>query len=244
MLGIILALPEEINNLLKEVFKNKYTHLINNKKFYIIKTINEQSVIITFSGVGKANAASTCALLINNFKIDKCINIGSCGGLLNVKPLDILLIDRTTYGDVDVTAFGYEINQVPKMPSYYATNENLNNSIIKILSLSNYEYKLGYCYTCDSFVNKSNFDKFNINLNSNIISGVDMECCAIAQVCTSMNIKFSAIKIISDTLESNAKSEKQFNDNITKIAEMIDTLTYNIVQAISYEEENENKNSF
>ncbi len=243
MLGIIFALPEEVNTLLKELFTNKYTHLINNKKFYIVKTINEQSVIITFSGVGKVNAASTCALLINNFKIDKCINIGSCGGLLNVKPLDILLIDKTIYGDVDATAFGYEINQIPKMPSFYVTNENLNNSIIKILSLSNYEYKLGYCYTCDSFVNKTNFDKFNIDLKSNIVSGIDMECCAIAQVCSNMNIKFSAIKIVSDVLQGNNSSEKQFDNNIVKIAEMIDTLTYNIVQAISYEEENDNSKS-
>ncbi len=238
MLGIIIALPEEINDLLKKQFKDNFTHEINGKKFYIFKTIMDKSIVLSFSGVGKANAAATAALLINNFKITKCINIGSCGGLVDLNTFDVLLVDKTKYGDVDVTDFGYEINQIPKMPSNYTTSQSLNDGINKVLSVSNYNCKLGWCITCDSFIKKENVDKFNLKFNTSLPVAVDMECCAIAQVCHLMNIRFASIKVISDNINNPTKSVEQFKKNIKKVSIMIDTLIYNIIQAIIYEEDN------
>lgn len=234
MLGIVIALSDEINDLLKVKFPDNFVHEINGKKFYIFKTL-DKSIILTFSGVGKANAAATTALLINNFKINKCLNIGSCGGLVDLNIFDVLLVDRVKYGDVDVTDFGYEINQIPKMPSEYQTDEFLNKVINSVLSVSNYSCKLGICFSCDSFVKKDNINNFNIDyLNINIPIAVDMECCAIAQVCNQMNVKFCAIKVISDNIKNPTTSVEQFKKNINKVSIIIDTLIYNIIQAIIY----------
>lgn len=234
MLGIVIALSEEINELLKKLFKDNFIHEINNHKFYILKTFSDKSVILTFTGIGKANAAYTTALLINNFKIKKCINIGSCGAINDLNIFDVLLVDKTQYGDVNATDFGYELNQIPQMPKEYETDSSINEQINKLLSASNYKYKLGHCYTCDSFVKKENLDKFNIPLNSKVAIAVDMECCAIAQVCHSMKIKFAAIKVISDSIQNPLKSVDSYKKNIDKVATIIDSLAYNIIQAIMY----------
>jgi adenosylhomocysteine nucleosidase len=49
--------------------------------------------------------------------------------------------------------------------------------------------------TGDSFINNKNINKFIIRKDA---LGVDMESCAIAQICYKVNTKFCFIKLISD----------------------------------------------
>ncbi len=233
MLGIIIAMQTECDSLLKDGFKDVFTHTIHNLKFYVVTTKNGQTAVLTFSGIGKANAAMAASIMINSFNVSMCLNIGSAGIIDGLEVKDILVIDKTSYGDADATGFGYEINQIPRMPTWYNTDEKINEEIFNILNAAEMEYKLGVVYTSDSFVNKENKTKFHV-FSSKLPTVVDMECCAVAQVCHCLNAKFAAVKIGIDKLDNPEKNEVQFNSNLNVVAKKIDLLVVNFIDAISY----------
>lgn len=221
MLGIVLALDYEIDNV---IFDNFQFETLNNQKFYF-----NDDVVITFSGVGKVNATIAITNLINNFNIDQILNIGSCGSA-NSKILikDVILVNKTQYGDVDVSIDKkYQINQIPYEPKTFSTSQKFNNKIIKILNKLNINYKIGDFMTVDSFVTKENYLKFNEVLLDNIL-GIDMELTAIAQTCYHYKINFSAIKIVSDNINS-INNHDEFENNINEISKLIKKIVLNFL---------------
>ncbi len=233
MVGIVISSKSECNTLLNDCFRDVFTHTINNIKFYVVTTNNEQNAVITFSGIGKANASMATALMINNFNVDICLNIGSSRIVDGLETNEVLVVDKTSYGDVDATGLGYEPNQVPRMPTWYQTDEKINDEVLNILNAAEMNYKLGICHTSDSFINSINQSKFNIH-DSKLPTVVDMECCAIGQVCFNMKVKFIALKVGIDKLNNPEKKEEQFNKNLGTIAKKIDILVVNLIDAISY----------
>lgn len=221
MLGIVLALDYEIDNV---IFDNFQFETLNNQKFYF-----NDDVVITFSGVGKVNATIAITNLINNFNIDQILNIGSCGSA-NSKILikDVILVNKTQYGDVDVSIDKkYQINQIPYEPKTFSTSQKFNNKIIKMLNKLNINYKIGDFMTVDSFVTKENYLKFNEVLLDNIL-GIDMELTAIAQTCYYYKINFSAIKIVSDNINS-INNHDEFENNINEISMLIKKIVLNFL---------------
>lgn len=233
MLGIVIAMQTECDSLLKDGFRDVFTHTINNLKFYVVTTDNGQNAVITFSGIGKANAAASTAIMVNSFNVDICLNIGSAGIKEGIEVKEVLVVDKTSYGDADATGFGYEINQIPRMPTWYSTDEKVNDEIFNILNAAEMKYQLGICYTSDSFINKDNQAKYNIH-NSKLPTVIDMECCAIAQTCHNLGVKFIALKVGIDKLSDPEKNEEQFNKNLGAVAKKIDILVVNLIDAISY----------
>ena len=75
MIAIIGAMDEEVSALLKY-----YPNALPQERKGVTYYENDE-IIIAKSGVGKVDAAYTTAFLLNNFKIDFVINIGSAGGL-------------------------------------------------------------------------------------------------------------------------------------------------------------------
>lgn len=233
MVGIIIAMKSEAPEIIKKYFSDSFMHQIKKHKFYVIKTLTGKLAVISFSGIGKVNASAVTALMINNFNIKACFNIGSCGIINDLTINEPLLVETCSYCDVDATAFGYEINQVPHMPATYHTDDKLNNVIIDILKSYEHLYKKGGCYTSDSFVRKNNYDKYNFT-KKEIPLVCDMECTSIAQVCHLLNVPFCAIKIGVDKLHEPENNQIQFKNNLEKIAKTIETIAYNCIQALSY----------
>lgn len=199
MLGIIIALPTECETLLKVQFKDVFIHTIQHQKYYVIKTLSGSLAVLAFCGVGRANAASITTLMISSFNIKACFNIGSVGVIDGFEVQQLLLIDKTLYCDVDATAFGYAQNQIPKMPTLYETDNQLNEILTQILTATGLVFKLGTCHTADSFLNSNNFSRYFIE-KTITPSCVDMECAAIAQTCYLLKVPFCAVKIGVDKL--------------------------------------------
>lgn len=224
MIGIIIAMETETNNLLNMKFD--FIEEINmfGKKIYKIKQKNNE-FIICFCGIGKVNAAVFTSLIINNFSIENIINIGSAGVYDNANVGEIILANKIFYGDVDVTGFGYEINQVPKMPLFYESNKSF---IKKISQIIKYNCLEGNIYTSDSFINTNNVNKFVIN-KDNVPTLIEMEACAIAQTCFILKKEFLAIKIAIDKVFEPIKNEEQFNNNLLETSMKIDNIVLEII---------------
>ncbi|ASZ09138.1 5'-methylthioadenosine/S-adenosylhomocysteine nucleosidase [Mesoplasma chauliocola] len=183
-------------------------HKIEDEKFNIYKN---DDLMFCITGIGLINSAAQLAYILTKYDIDEIINIGTSGGCDNkLKQGDIVIIDKIYNCVADATVFGYEYGQVPRMPKFYQSNNNLLQGKLK-------NYQIKNIASSDIFINSQDqIDKFVKKIN-NQISVLDMECFAYAQTAYLFEKKLSVIKIISDIIGVKDANNVQFSDFI-KIA--------------------------
>ena len=132
MIGIIGAMEEEVKALLdktEDIHENKILDCV----FYEGKIDNKQVVILQ-GGIGKVNSAICVTLLLTNYDIEYVINIGSAGGLKDYQNVgDVVISSHVAYHDVDLTAFGRPMGELPELPVFIPADENLVNKAKDIL---------------------------------------------------------------------------------------------------------------
>lgn len=202
MIGIIGAMEEEVE-ILKSSIENRETIQIAHVIFYK-GNIEDKQVVLAQSGIGKVNASITATLLINEFKPDLIINTGSAGSVdseLNIG--DIIISNKVYYHDVNATAFGYKLGQVPSMPEFYETDNeliDLAKSSIEQLDLNGI---VGEVATGDSFIGSIDQRKV-IKSNFPTASVVEMEAGAIAQTCYQYNVPIIVTRAVSDLADKES----------------------------------------
>ncbi|WP_204253985.1 5'-methylthioadenosine/adenosylhomocysteine nucleosidase [Mammaliicoccus sciuri] len=202
MICIIGAMEEEVK-ILKSSIENRETIQIAHVIFYK-GNIEDKQVVLAQSGIGKVNAAITATLLINEFKPDLIINTGSAGSVdseLNIG--DIIISNKVYYHDVNATAFGYKLGQVPSMPEFYETDKeliDLAKSSIEQLDLNGI---VGEVATGDSFIGSIDQRKV-IKSNFPTASVVEMEAGAIAQTCYQYNVPIIVTRAVSDLADKES----------------------------------------
>ena len=151
-IGVIGAMEEEVY-LLRASLDNVKTEGIANCEF-TSGTYKGQEVILLKSGIGKVNAAMSTTLLLQQFKPDVVINTGSAGGFdADLEVGAIVISDEVRHHDVDVTAFGYEMGQVPQMPAAFLSSADLmDHAIAAVEELGEHAYAVGLIATGDSFM--------------------------------------------------------------------------------------------
>lgn len=202
-IGIIGAMEKEI-----EIIRDKMTKKIieNSHGFeFTLGKINSHEVVLLKSGIGKVNAAMSTTLLNHKYPCELVINIGSAGGFDDQLHIgDIVIGSEIRNYDVDVTAFGYEYGQIPKMPAYFQSDKTLI-SIAENCALNFTAHKIvkGLIISGDSFMN--NLVQINyIKEKFTRILAAEMEACAIAQVCYLFKIPFIIVRAISDSVGIDA----------------------------------------
>ncbi len=117
MIGIIGAVVEEAEAIKKEIKEIKET-VISGISFFTGK-FNDKDVVFVQSGIGKVNAAITATLLIEKFKVSEVIFSGVAGSLdERLKVGDVVIGRDIVQHDVDATAFGYKMGQIPQMKEW------------------------------------------------------------------------------------------------------------------------------
>ncbi|MCJ1748307.1 5'-methylthioadenosine/adenosylhomocysteine nucleosidase [Mammaliicoccus sciuri] len=202
MIGIIGAMEEEVE-ILKSSIENRETIQIAHVIFYK-GNIEDKQVVLAQSGIGKVNAAITATLLINEFKPNLIINTGSAGSVDNELNIgDIIISNKVYYHDVNATAFGYKLGQVPSMPEFYETDKeliDLAKSSIEQLDLNGI---VGEVATGDSFIGSIDQRKV-IKSNFPTASVVEMEAGAIAQTCYQYNVPIIVTRAVSDLADKES----------------------------------------
>lgn len=199
MIGIIGAMDEEILELKKIIVIQEEKEILG-VRFYI-GNLNNKEVILVKSKIGKVASSFVTTLLINNFKIDYLINIGTCGAINSqLHYLDIVVGDKLIYHDVDVTAFGYKYGQMAECKAYFESNRELIDRAKQFKNLF-----IGDIVSGDEFVddNKSMQMKVQKYFQNYNVLACDMESTSIAHVASLANIPFIIIRTISDVLDFN-----------------------------------------
>jgi len=227
--GIIGAMEPEVA-ILKAKLTNGETSSHAGYTFYQGQ-IDNNDVVIVQSGIGKVAAALATAILIDKFQPDYIVNTGSAGGFdatLNVG--DIVVSSEVRYHDVDVTAFGYEIGQLPENPAAYIPHKTLITAAkAGINELKNIQTMVGLITTGDTFMTKDD-DIAKARKNFPTMAAVEMEGAAIAQTCHQFNIPFVIIRSLSDI--AGKESPTSFDEYLETASVNSSQLVINMLKAL------------
>lgn len=196
-IAVIGAMEEEVELLREEISAGQVTVVAGCE--LIEGQIGAHTVILVKSGIGKVNAAMATTLVLNNFKPDVVLNTGSAGGFLESLEVGTVVIsDEVRHHDVDVTAFGYEIGQVPGQPAAYRSDEKLIGvARAAVEELGEHAHATGLIASGDTFMsNTEHVDKVKKQFPAMIAA--EMEAAAVAQVCHQFGTPFVVIRALSD----------------------------------------------
>jgi adenosylhomocysteine nucleosidase len=133
-IGVIGAMEEEVE-LLKSALGQVETFERAGNTFYIGE-LHHTRIVLLQSGIGKVNAAIGTTLLISRYDPLCLINTGSAGAVFeDLEVGDVIISTQVVHHDVDVTAFGYAIGQVPRMPGAFLPMITLSEWLKKPLGI-------------------------------------------------------------------------------------------------------------
>ena len=227
--GIIGAMEPEVA-ILKAKLVNCETSTHAGYIFYQGQ-LNNDEVVIVQSGIGKVAAALATAVLIDKFQPDYVVNTGSAGGFdAKLKVGDVVVSSEVRYHDVDVTAFGYEIGQLPANPAAYIPHKTLVTAAKKgIEQLEGIQAMVGLITTGDTFMTKAD-DIAKARANFPTMAAVEMEGAAIAQTCHQFNVPFVIIRSLSDI--AGKESPTSFDEYLETASVNSSQLVINMLNAL------------
>ena len=182
-IAVIGAMQPEIE-LLKGRLNNCESHRFGAFEIHCGE-LHGKRIVLTLSGIGKVNAAAATATAILKFSPD-CV------------------ISETAHHDVDVTAFGYAIGQVPQLPPAFASDHALVTAGERAAAaFPNAAVRRGLIVSGDRFVHSSEAVAA-IRKNFPDVQAVEMEAAAIAQTCAQFGLPFVVIRAVSDAADEKA----------------------------------------
>lgn len=211
-IGIVVAMEEECEAI-ESIMTNMEIQEIYNLRF-IVGKIGKKECVLVQSGIGKVNAARTTQVMIDHFKVEYIMNIGSAGAINEQLDIgDILIGKHVVQHDFDITAFGHSKGYITGVGNNIECNKSLITKfeeVIESMPERNYKIKLGIVASGDIFCTDVVMkDKIRAKFDADV---VDMECAAIAQVAYLNSLPFIVVRSISDT--PNGKNASMFDENL------------------------------
>lgn len=196
MIGIIAAEDLEVQAILKTM-DSVYQKNIHDYTFYEGK-IGDKKVVLLKGGIGKVNAAIGTTLLLCHYQIDGVINCGVAGGIHQDHNVgDVIIATNLIHYDVDVTAFGRELGQIPGLPTVFETDIHYKQIMEEVLETFQYRAYKGTIVSGDQFVSRQDQVDYILK-NFPQAQCVEMEGASLAQVCYLMKVPFIVIRSLSD----------------------------------------------
>ena len=203
--GIIGAMPVEIEKIKQNMTVEKET-VFHDIHFYEGSYQGRQIVLVT-CGVGKVNAAHTTLLLINQFGVDKIINVGVAGGIQDdIQVGDMVLGTSTTAYDVGPSIMR---RYFPFVENYEYDAEVIEAAKAACESITDrsWKYVVRPTITGDMFI-------ADPMLKEKLLSPfpeaacIDMEAQAMAQIARIYGVPIANLRSISDTADNEAVYEE------------------------------------
>ncbi|MDO5407818.1 MAG: 5'-methylthioadenosine/adenosylhomocysteine nucleosidase [Eubacteriales bacterium] len=207
MLGIIGAMPQEVEQLKSEMVNPEITKAAG-MEFYR-GTIGGKEVVVVKSGIGKVNAAMCVQILVDRFGVDGVVNTGIAGSLrAEINIGDMVLATDAVQHDVEAVAFGYPVGQIPQMDVFsFVADEKLRSIAKACCEQVNPEIGVfeGRVLTGDQFISDKAKKEWLVQTFDG--SCTEMEGAAIAQAAHLNGIPFLIVRAISDKADDSASMD-------------------------------------
>lgn len=166
------------------------------------------NILACAGGVSKVNAAMAAEILCLKYGVDLILNAGVAGCATDLPIGSLVVASEFLQHDVDTTAVGDPIglvstvNQV-SFPTWAPEH------CVEVLKELGFTAVTGRVATGDWFATKTPRAEWIRDTFSPLL--VEMEGCAIAQVCLRNDVKFVALKSVSDHLFADNQAEEYFD---------------------------------
>ena len=224
-IGLAYAMSGEIESILK----NTNAQLLETVSGVPVYEI-EPGILAYAGGIGKVNAAMSAQLFIDRYHPDWIVNAGVAGSFVDQPIGTVVLADSFVQHDVDTSAIGDPVGLVSTVNRVEFPTDGLELAK-EILSGLGAEYKTGRVATGEVFMTKGARADWIAETFGAMLC--EMEGGAIAQVCLRNEVKFTALKSVSDRLcqDNNAGEYFNFGEAMAKL----NTVVLPFAQALSKE---------
>ncbi len=208
MLGIIGAMQEEVELLLgglEGTGKTEYPGVTLHTG-----QLDGLDVLITVGGIGKVNAAMTSTYLLMA-GATQVVFTGVAGGVHpELRVGDIVVSSDCVQHDVDVTALGYRLGEIPGETLSWPADERLQALALEAAhEIQGVNVTGGRVVSGDMFV--ASPEKVVWLWQHFGAACAEMEGAAVAQVCSRHGVPFVIVRSVSDTADGGAKVDyKEF----------------------------------
>lgn len=202
-IGLQFAMPAELHALpgAKELEPFK---TISGVPFFEVAP----GILACAGGVSKVNAAMAAEIFCLHFEVDLILNAGVAGCTTELPTGSLVVASEFVQHDVDTTAVGDPIGLVSTVNRVaFPTWEP--ERCVELLSALGVKAATGRVATGDWFAIKGSRSEWIRDTFSPLL--VEMEGGAIAQVCLRNNVRFVALKAVSDHLFSDKQAEEYFD---------------------------------
>lgn len=191
MIGIIAAMPVELEALKKRM--TQCEELIHGPISFTKGLLSNKEVVLMQSGVGKVSTAIRVTVLIEQFKPELLINIGSAGSLKSdIRVGDVVIATKVAHHDIFVPGWPKGFDQ--DKTCYKADEKAIE--VCKTLK-TDLNCHFGPMTSGDSFICEvSQTDKILKEFPESLC--VEMEANAVGQTATFYNIPFLILRSMSD----------------------------------------------
>ena len=226
-LAIMGAMEEEIVPLLKYFTNVNKVQYANN--IYYEAKYNNIDIVVAYSKIGKVFSTLTASTMIQKFGCDTLLFSGVAGGINpKLKIGDLIVANKLTQHDLDITAFRHPYGYVPGGDVYVNTDENLKNIALGVAQQNNIKIIEGVIATGDQFIcNEAKKDFIKNIFNADAL---EMEGASVAVVCDALHVPCLILRAISDTADMDAgfnfdefleTSAKQSADFLVKVIDKL-----------------------
>jgi len=160
-------------------------------------------IVLSYSKIGKVNAALTAATMIEHFGCDMLLFTGVAGAVApDLKIGDLVVATQLCQHDLDITAFGHPHGYVPEGKIYIEPSRELIHIAKTVADEKGIELKKGIIATGDQFIADNERKEWIARTFE--ADAIEMEGAAVAHVCDALNIPFFVLRAISDAADMDA----------------------------------------
>ena len=202
-IGLAYAMEEEIASLLADTGA-KHLETARGVSVYEI----EPGILAYAGGIGKVNAAMSAQYFIDRYQPDWIVNAGVAGSFHDLPIGTVVLAEDFVQHDIDTSAVDGVPGLIPTL-NLTALPTDQPDRAGAILAGLGVAFTRGRVATGDVFMTKG--DRANDVATEFSPTLCEMEGCAIAQVCLRNQVKFTALKSVSDRLCQDNSVDEYFN---------------------------------
>ncbi|AMO23364.1 5'-methylthioadenosine/adenosylhomocysteine nucleosidase [Ramlibacter solisilvae] len=205
--AIVSAMHEELSAVL-DLMPDEQRQEAAGREFWV-GHLHGQDVVAVLSRIGKVAAATTAAVLIERFRVDRIVFTGVAGGLApGVNRGDVVVAEAFLQHDLDASPIfpKYEV------PLYglerFATDARLTAELEAAVrrALPGTRLHRGLVASGDRFVSTT-AESLALQAALPDALAVEMEGAAIAQACHDFRVPFAAVRTVSDRADDEAHGD-------------------------------------